>query len=94
MVSRLPADAREEPAAVRVSTRRETDNNGIGTAQSVGEWTRACFPAGDTASESELLELIQEAADAARDDFDASSAKLWAAGYTFPAEYLSSDVRC
>ena len=60
------------------------------TAKSVGEWTAACFLTGDVTSESELRELIQEAADAARNDFDSTSANQWAEGYRFPAEHVAS----
>ena len=42
----------------------------------------------------DLRDLIHEAADAARNDFDASSALTWAQGYEFPQEYVVSDVAC
>lgn len=71
-----------------------TVNSGVGTATSVSEWTAACFPAGDAATERELHELISEAAEAARDDFNVSSAIEWAKGYAFPTEFVDSDVRC
>ena len=45
-------------------------------------------------SQTDLQDLIHEAADAARNDFDASSALTWAQGYEFPQEYVVSDVAC
>ena len=37
---------------------------------------------------------MEEAAEAARDDYGVASALEWADGYTFPPEYMESDVRC
>jgi hypothetical protein len=42
----------------------------------------------------ELQELLREAAEAAKQDYDAGSAVERAEGYTFPPEYVESDVRC
>ena len=67
---------------------------GFGTAESISCWTSACFPVDDVTSSNELQELISEAADAARDDYDADSANIWANGYSFPSTYVESDVRC
>lgn len=74
----------------RVHAVGETVNKGVGTATSVSEWTTAYFSAGDAAKEKELHELIREA----RDEFDDASAIQWAHGYTFPSEYVDSNVRC
>ena len=71
-----------------------TLGTGVGTAQSLSQWTAACFSARDAASEMELQELIQEAAEAAKSDFDATSANIWADGYVFPDNYVDSDMRC
>jgi hypothetical protein len=60
----------------------------------VGKWAEACFPAGSQTTERELRELLMEAAEAAKQDYDAGSAVEWAEGYTFPPEYMESDVRC
>ena len=60
----------------------------------IGRWTELCFPAAARSSEAELNELLQEADSAVRDDNDVSSAIAWADGYTFPAHYAESDVRC
>jgi hypothetical protein len=35
---------------------------------------------------------MEEASEAARDDYGVESAKTWAAGYQFPKEYVASDV--
>ena len=60
----------------------------------MGRWAEACFPDGYSTTESELRELLEEAAEAARDDYGVASALEWADGYTFPPEYMESDVRC
>ena len=65
-----------------------------GTSGAVSEWVARCFTRGGVAGESEIKALISEAAEAARDDFDVSSAVTWAEGYTFPEEYRVSDMRC
>ena len=62
--------------------------------QRLSEDGRLCFPAAARSSEAELNELLQEADSAVRDDNDVSSAISWADGYTFPAHYAESDVRC
>ena len=53
-----------------------------------------CFPQGSQSSEDDLRELIKEATEAARDDYDAQSAVTWAEGYEFPALHIQSDVAC
>lgn len=60
----------------------------------IGRWAEACFPVESQASEKDLRELLEEAAEAARDDYGAESAVAWAEGYTFPSEYMASDIRC
>lgn len=60
----------------------------------IGSWLATYFPAGSSASDVELYELVDEAAEAARNDFGIEAANEWAAGYKFPAEYVESDVRC
>jgi hypothetical protein len=63
-------------------------------APEMGRWTEACFPDGYATTEAELRELIEEAAEAARDDYGVEAALEWADGYTFPPDYMESDVRC
>jgi hypothetical protein len=60
----------------------------------VGRWAEACFPVESKTTEAEVRKVLEEAAEAAREDHDAASAIVWAEGYTFPPEYLESDVRC
>ena len=60
----------------------------------VGMWAEACFPVESRTTESEVRNLLEEAAEAAREDYDAASAVAWADGYEFPPEYLDSDIRC
>jgi hypothetical protein len=60
----------------------------------IGRWAEACFPVESQASEKDLRELLEEAAEAARDDYGAESAVAWAEGYTFPSDYMASDIRC
>ena len=75
-----------------VGTNYGADSRNI--APVINKWAAACFPQGSQSSEEDLQELVQEAADAARDDYDAKSAVVWAEGYEFPARYLQSDVAC
>ena len=78
----------------------ETEVGGVGPyrAQSVApmveKWVSACFPEGSESSVQELEEVIQEASDAAQDDYDEASANEWAGGYQFPQRYIDSDVAC
>lgn len=46
----------------------------------VERWVSACFPEGSESSVRELEEVIQEASDAAQDDYDEASANEWAGG--------------
>ena len=52
------------------------------------------FTGSDVAAVADVTALLQEAADAARSDFDESSALGLAKGYTFPPHYLRSDRAC
>ena len=63
-------------------------------APALGRWAEACFPDVYSTTEAELRELLDKAAEAARDDYGVASALEWADGYTFPPEYMESDVRC
>ena len=80
----------------RVENSREgyRDAASIEVVPTIGSWVAACFPLGSPTSEDELKELVAEAAEAARNDFDIDAANEWAQGYKFPAEYIESDVRC
>ena len=60
----------------------------------IGSWIEACFPGDSSASKAGIEELIAEAAEAARSDFGVDAANDWANGYTFPPEFVASDVRC
>ena len=60
----------------------------------VGKWAEACFPAESTTTESEVRNVLEEAADAAKEDYDAASAIAWAEGYRFPPKFIESDIRC
>jgi hypothetical protein len=73
---------------------RENADLGASIAPIVGKWAQACFPTESKTTEAELRELLVEAAEAARQEYDAASAVEWAEGYTFPTEYMESDVRC
>jgi hypothetical protein len=72
----------------------EGDDSGMSVAPVIGRWAEACFPTESITTEAELRELLTEAAEAARQEYDAASAVEWAQGYTFPPEYVASDVRC
>jgi hypothetical protein len=56
-------------------------------------WANTVFGGEDTATAEGVTALLQEASDAARNDFDESSARAWAKDYTFPPEYLENDRR-
>ena len=49
-------------------------------APMVEKWVSACFSEGLESSVQELEEVIQEASDAAQDDYDEASANEWAGG--------------
>lgn len=60
----------------------------------VGKWAEACFPVESKTTKAEVKQLLEEAAEAAREDHDAASAIRWAENYTFPPSYVDSDIRC
>ena len=83
----------------REVVKQKTAPTGVGTENSavapvIGQWAEACFPVGSPSSEADVRELIQEAAESARGDYGPESAIAWAEGYTFPAHYMESDIRC
>ena len=53
-------------------------------APALSEWVAACFPQSCPASERDLRDLVREAADSARNDYDASSAMAWGTGINSP----------
>ena len=57
-------------------------------------WANEIFAGAGTASHADVTAIMQEAAEAARSDFDKSSALAWAQGYVFPPRYLASDLAC
>ena len=77
----------------RIDVAREVTANSV-VAPVIGQWAEACFPVGSPSSEADIRELIQEAAESARGDYGPESATAWAEGYTFPAHYMESDIRC
>ena len=60
----------------------------------ISKWAAACFPQGSLSSERDLRDLVAEAAEAASNDYDASSAVKWAEGYEFPSYFFASDAEC
>jgi hypothetical protein len=63
-------------------------------APAIGRWAEAYFPVGSQITEADLRELLNEAADSAKDDYGPESAVAWAEGFTFPPEYVTNDVAC
>jgi hypothetical protein len=61
-------------------------------APTIIAWAKNCFAGGLKARPGDLSTLIQEASDAARNDFNEESAIAWAEDYTFPPEMLISDA--
>jgi hypothetical protein len=61
------------------STERDTEGN---LAPVIGRWAEACFPLESRTSETELRELLKEAADAAKENYGPEAAVEWAGGYT------------
>jgi hypothetical protein len=55
-------------------------------APAVIAWAKSCFAGGLTARPGDLSALIEEASEAARNDFDEASTRQWADGYVFPPE--------
>ena len=62
------------------------DPNTDQVVPTVSKWTTECFPGGSQSTEKDLRDLIIEAADAAKNDFNEESARVWAQGYQFPPE--------
>ena len=52
----------------------------------------ACFPQESLSSERDVRDLVEEAANAAKNDLDEQSALKWAGGYEFPASFVDSDM--
>ena len=49
---------------------------------------------GSQTQETDLRELLKEAADSANDEYGPEAAVAWAGGYTFPSEYVQEGVAC
>ena len=79
-------------AASEGSDAGDIDNPDV--APAVSEWVAACFPQSCPTSERDLRDLVREAADSARTDYDASSAVAWGDGYEFPPKFISDDATC
>ena len=58
------------------------------------KWANEVFAGEEKATPDDVASLIQEAADAARSDFNEDSAVAWANGYSFPHHYIASDSAC
>lgn len=63
-------------------------------APTIGRWAEACFPSESQTTESELRELLHEAAESAKDNYGPEDAVAWAKGYTFPEEFVRNDLQC
>jgi hypothetical protein len=66
-----------------------TDASGI--APNLIEWANTVFARGNSATTESLTALLQEASDAARNDYDESSARAWAKDNSFQPEYIDND---
>ena len=67
-------------------------SGGLDIAPAVSKWSAACFPHDSPSSEHDLRELIEEAADAARNDLNEQSAVEWAERYEIPTAFVESDT--
>ena len=85
---------RESRPGVASESRKDKRVTLSEAAPMIGAWIEACFPGGSPASKAGIEELIAEAVEAARNDFGVDAANEWAEGYTFPPEFIASDVRC
>ena len=84
------------PASIQVLTSlaQELEKSTGSVASAVNLWLSGCFSIDRAISVGNLNTLIIGAEDANRDDFDATSANTWAAGYKFPGNFIQSEVRC
>ena len=57
-------------------------------------WAARIFDENTVAQPSDVASLLQEAAEAARNDYNEESAISWADGYSFPVQYVASDMGC
>ena len=57
-------------------------------------WANSVFAGAETATSEDVSVLLQEAAVAAKSEFDEGSANTWAGGYKFPSLYIESDSAC
>lgn len=69
------------------------EDTGRSVAADIRRWAETCFSERDPSTENEIEALIHEASEAARDDYGVDSANEWAAGYLFPEEFVTSDVK-
>jgi hypothetical protein len=72
----------------------DADNGVPDVGPVLSGWVAACFPQACPSSEKDLRDLVREAAEAARDDYDANSAVAWGDGYAFPQSFLTDDAAC
>ena len=61
------------------------------TTQPLIAWANSVFAGAETATSEDVSLLLQEAADASRNEFDEVSAITWAGGYEFPSQFIESD---
>ena len=87
---------RSPPSPVLPPGRKADQGNGVlgssNVTADIQRWAATCFVEGQTSSEEQIQCLMQEASEAARDDYGVESAKTWAGGYQFPEEYIRSDI--
>ena len=73
---------------------RPVESSTLGSESQVSEAALSCFTDENGTGAADLRLLLNEAAEAARNDLDEASANAWAGGYVFPQEYVESDTRC
>jgi hypothetical protein len=89
---RKESDSGREGCGVDKRDRQEREKGSLPPV--IGRWAETCFPVGSQTTETELRELLKEAADSARDNFGPDEAIAWAEGYRFPPEFVRNDLRC
>jgi hypothetical protein len=78
--------------ATEIAHEGDTDESSV--APVISEWVAACFPQACPSNERDLRDLVREAAEAAINDYGASSAILWGDGYEFPTTFITDDAAC
>lgn len=88
-----PIMSYEDVPLTNFSNEVDGHDNSKGHVDAMG-WALSVFATANAATNRQLADLLQEAADNSISTYDEASAREWADGYKFPEQYIRSDEMC